>query len=185
MKIEHKVFVESYIIDWNATRAYQVAYPNVGYDTAKVNGCKLLTNANIQEYIVEIQDDLEKQAGVSRLKVLREQMKLAFSSIANLHNTWIDRKDFEDLTDEQKACISEISTQVRTVYEYDPEADSKKPIKVEFVKIKLYDKLRALESINKMLGYNEPDRLDHTNDGEPFDIEVFIVNGKNKTKKKN
>jgi len=29
----------------------------------------------------------------------------------------------------------------------------------EYVKIKLYDKSKAIESINKMLGYNEPERI--------------------------
>ena len=171
------IFCREYIYDWNATRAYQKAYPKSSYDTAKVNGCKALTKTNIQEEVKRVQEDLEKNAGISRQKVLEEYIKIAFSSIAHLHNTWIERKEFEELTESQKACISEISTRIKKI--------GKDLIDVEEVKIKLYDKQRALESINKMLGYNEPDKLDHTNDGEPFDIEVFIVNGKNKTKKKN
>jgi len=84
-------------------------------------------------------------------------MKLAYSSIAHLHNTWIERKEFEQLTEDQKSCIAEIDTKIRTEYEYSPEdPKNKKPIKVEYVKIKLYDKQKALDSISKMLGYDAP-----------------------------
>ena len=156
---KEKIFCREYVYDWNATRAYQTAYPNASKETAKVNGCRILTKANIQSEIERVQKDLEKIAGISRQKVLDEYMKLAFSSIAHLHNTWIERKEFESLTDNQKSCIAEISTQIRTVYEYNPDAEKKEPLKVEFVKIKLYDKQKALDSISKMLGYNEPDKI--------------------------
>jgi len=54
--------------------------------------------------------------------VMEEHKKLAFSSIANLHNTWITRKEFEELTEDQKACISEITTQVKQYYPKDSAA---------------------------------------------------------------
>jgi phage terminase small subunit len=87
--------------------------------------------------------------------VIREHEKLAFSSIAHLHNTWITRKDFEELGEDQKACIAEISTQIKkinVVRQGEPEQD----IEVEFVKIKLYDKQKSLDAINRMLGYDMP-----------------------------
>jgi phage terminase small subunit len=134
------------------------AYPKVkDSNVAKALASRLLTNDNIKVYIEEIQKDLEKLAGLSRMKVISEHMKLAFSSIAHLHNTWITRKEFEELTEDQKSCISEIDTKTRTEYEYDPEdPENKKPVIVEFIKVKLYDKQKALDSISKMLGYDAP-----------------------------
>ena len=38
--------------------------------------------------------------------------------------------------------------------------DNPELIDVEFVKIELYDKIKAIECLNKMLGYNEPERVD-------------------------
>ena len=84
---KERIFCREYVYDWNATKAYQAAYPNSSYDTAKVNGCKTLTKTNIQTEIERVQKDLEKTAGISRQRVLDEYMKLAFSSIAHLHNT--------------------------------------------------------------------------------------------------
>lgn len=51
---KQKIFADEYLIDLNATRAYRVAYPGVKKDeAARVNGSRLLTNANVAEYINE------------------------------------------------------------------------------------------------------------------------------------
>lgn len=156
LKPEWRLFCQEYIFDWNGTRAYQAAYPDAKYDSASVNATKLLRNAKIQSYIEEIQKDLEKQAGLSRLKVLGELKKIAFTSIAHLHNTWITRKEFEELTEDQKDCISEIQTKIIPTKHGD----------IEEVKVKLFDKHKAIDQINKMLGYNEPDKVDLTSKGQ-------------------
>jgi phage terminase small subunit len=158
---KNKIFAREYIFDWNGTRAYMAAYPDCKTsEAAKVSACRLLTNDNLQQYIKDIQMNLEELAGISRLKVISEHMKLAFSSIAHLHNTWIDRKDFELLTKEQKDCIAEIDTKIKTEYEYDPDSDKKQSIRVESIRIKLYDKQKALDSISKMLGFDAANKLD-------------------------
>ena len=154
---KQKKFCQSYIYDWNGTRSYLAAYPKTkNAHVASVLAVRMLAKDSIKQYIEEIQKDLEKLAGISRMQVLNEHRKLAFSSIAHLHNTWITRKDFEELTDDQKACISEISTSIRKV------ADMDNVIDVEYVKIKLYDKQKALDSISKMLGYEAAGKLEVT-----------------------
>lgn len=151
-----KLFCTEYIYDWNATRAYQKAYPESSYEAAISSGSRLLTNAKIKDFLTSIQADLEKVAGISRLKILREHEKIAFSSIAHLHNTWIERKAFENLTEEQKASIEEISTQIKTSRNSDGTLEEN-----EYVKIKLYSKQKSLDSLNKMLGYNEAEKIQH------------------------
>ena len=47
---KQKLFCLEYLKDFNATRAYKKVYSSTD-NTARVNGCKLLTNANIQEYL--------------------------------------------------------------------------------------------------------------------------------------
>lgn len=162
----NKVFCREYIFDWNGSRAYKIAYPEVTDETARVNASRLLTNANISTYCELIQKDLEKLAGMSRLKVINEHQKLAFSSIAHLHNTWIELTQFELLTSEQKDCISEIDTKTERKYfsEYDPDKKDfvKVPYDVKYIKIKLYDKQKALDSISKMLGYDAATRMELT-----------------------
>lgn len=149
---KQKKFCEEYLLDWNGTRAYRAAYPDAKVQTAEVNASKLLRNTKVKAYLEEAKKDLARIAGISKLRVLKEYQKMAFSSIAEMHNTWVTRKEFEELTPEQKACISEIQTQTKVVRTEDGELDTQ-----EFVKVKLYDKNRALEGLNKMLGYNEPE----------------------------
>lgn len=154
---KQKDFCREYIYDWNATRAARAA----GYseETAGQMGYENLKKPYIKAYIDEIQKDLEKLAGISRLKVIQEHQKLAFSSIAHLHNTWIERKDFEKLTDEEKSCIAEISTQTRTEIE-GKGTDEEQAVSVDYVKIKLYDKQKSLDSINRMLGYDAAQKIE-------------------------
>ena len=154
----NKVFCREYIFDWNGSRAYKVAYPDVTDETARVGASRLLTKDNIKAYIEEIQKDLEKLAGISRMKVISEHMKIAFSSIAHMHNTWIERREFDELTSEQKECIEEISTKTQHKTEWEFIDGEKTPVDytVEYVKIKLYDKQKSLDAINKMLGYDAP-----------------------------
>lgn len=156
---KQKIFCREYIFDWNATRAAKAA----GYseDTAGSIGSENLTKPEIQAYIKEIQKDLEKTAGISRLKVLKEHERIAFSSIASLHNTWITRVEFENLTEDQKACIEEITTQTRIEKDYSTNPDGQ-AVQVDYVKIKLHNKQKSLDSISKMLGYNEPEKIEHS-----------------------
>jgi phage terminase small subunit len=154
LTIKQKLFVEQYIFDWNATRAYNEIYKPKNLVVAATNGTRMLRNAQIQNYIIEAQKDLERLSGISRLKVLSELNKLAFSSIAHLHNSWIERKEFDQLTEDQKACISEISSQVKKI------TIDEQLVDVEYVKIKLYDKNKALDSIKQMLGFNAAEKID-------------------------
>lgn len=151
---KQKIFCREYILDWNATRAAKVA----GYSesTAYSIGSENLSKPEIQSYITEIQKDLEKIAGISRLRVLQEIEKVAFSSIAHLHLTWVTRKEFDELTHDQKAAIQQIETQVKTLF---TEAGDK--YEVEFIKVKLYDKLKAMDTLNRMLGYNAAEKMEH------------------------
>jgi len=74
----------------------------------------------------------------------------------------------EELTDDEKACIAEIQTQTRMEL---GGISGEEPIQVDYVKIKLYDKQKSLDSIAKMLGYNEPDKMVH----EVANVKSFII----------
>ena len=80
---KQKIFCENYIVDWNATQAAI----NAGYseNSAKEIGCENLTKPNIKEYIESIQNDLEKTAGISRLRVLKEYMAIGFEDNPKWH----------------------------------------------------------------------------------------------------
>lgn len=156
---KERIFCHEVIIDWNKARAARKA----GYseDTARQIGYDTFTKTYIQQYIEFIKNDIEKEAGITKLRQLNELAKIAYSSIAHLHNTWIELREFESLTDEQKEAIESIDTKTESKQVYDFESESKENIDVKYVKVKLYSKLNAIDQINKMLGYNAPDRHEH------------------------
>lgn len=140
----------------NATKAARLA----GYSekTAKEIGSQNLTKLHIQDEIKRVSENIEETVCISKELIINEHIKLAFSSIAHLHNTWIERKEFEQLTDDQKACISEIMTRIQKKNigtSVDPDI-----VDVEEIKIKLYDKQKSLDAISKLMGYDSAVKLE-------------------------
>ena len=124
---KQKRFCEEYIYDWNGTRAAKVA----GYspETAGAIASENLTKPEIQAYLKQLLDNLEQTAGISKLMVLTEHKKILHTSIAHLHETWITRKEFDQLTDYQKSSIAEIGTRIKKFTEY--QGDTPVPVEVE------------------------------------------------------
>lgn len=164
---KQKAFCREYVYDWNGTRAYKYVYSVSSDEVAGAAAPRLLGNVRVKEYLNYLKNNLAELSGISPLMIINEHKKIAFSSIAHLHLTWIERKDFELLTDEQKACISEIDTKtVRKVqWEYDEELEKKIPIDydVEYIRIRLYNKQISLDSISKMIGADGVSKVQVTN----------------------
>ena len=146
LKPEWRVFSEQYVIDWNGTRAYMVAYPNSSYESAMSSACDLLRNPKIIAYTEEIQKDLAKLAGVSALRNLLELKKIAYANMTDLKDGWLTVKDFESLDQDVKAALSEVSYVIKGTGKN----------REEIVKFKMHNKLDAIDKINKMTGYEAP-----------------------------
>jgi len=148
---KQKIFCEEYVIDWNATRAAIKA----GYSekTASEMGYENLKKPHLAQYIEDIQKDLGKLAGVSALMNVLELKKIAFTNITDFKDGWMTEKDFEALEDDTKAALSEIQYQ---------EKSGRDGVE-RIVKFKLHDKQKAIEQLNKMLGFNAPEKHENTN----------------------
>lgn len=147
---KERVFCWRYVILRNGAKAAREA----GYSELndRTIASQNLSKLHIQQYIEIIKDQYEEATGVTKFRQLEELAKIAYSSIAHLHETWIDRVQFENLTEDQKAAIESIETRVNKIGGEDGIKE------VEQVKIKLYSKIAAITEINKMMGYNEPEK---------------------------
>lgn len=106
-----KRFCDEYLIDLNATRAYKVAYPRCKKDeTARANSSRLLTNANIQEYIKQRQEELQEETKVTQQKVIDELAAIAFFNIKNIYNENGSLKSVKEMDDETAKAISSVKT---------------------------------------------------------------------------
>lgn len=99
---KQKLFVDEYLIDLNATRAYKVAYPHVKSEgTARACSSRLLTKANIKTYIDEQLEKVSsgKIADVQEVmeyltKVMRREMKESVVvTVAKEHSEYVDTGD--------------------------------------------------------------------------------------------
>lgn len=137
-------FCYEYVIDLNATQAALRA----GYSekTAYSSGSRLLKDVEIQKFIQTLQADLEKTAGITALKVLKEHKKIAFSDTSMIREGWMTLKAYKELPKEIKDCIQEVATR-ETKYGSE-------------IKIKFYDKQKSLDSISKILGFDAPTKIE-------------------------
>ncbi|KAA6313277.1 hypothetical protein EZS27_035925 [termite gut metagenome] len=156
-------FCYEYVLHLNATKAAINA--RYSKKTAYSAGGRLLRNVEIQKRIKFLRDNLAETSEISALRILKEHEKMAFTNAGQLRDGWILLKDFQNLTDEQKSIIQEVTTR-ETKYGTE-------------IKIKLYDKQKSLDSITAMLGYNAPKKTEITGkDGkdlllEPITIEII------------
>jgi len=144
-----------YILFDNQVNAYMKAYPDCTYDSAATSASRLLRNAKIQERITFLKNDIENITGVSKIRNIKELANIAYSSIACLHDSWIELKAYEGLTEDQKAAIESI--------EYKTEDKIREGVKVSeivFVKIKMYPKIAAIQEINKVMDYCKATKIE-------------------------
>jgi len=156
---KERVFCHQYIIDWNGARsARQAGYSE---DTAKEIASQNLTKSHIQQYIAFIKNNLEEESGISKLRNLQELAKIAYSNIAGLHDDWIELTNWNEIKEANPALLSAIeSIDTKTEYRtYKTDGDSEENAEIKFVKIKLFAKTTAIDMINKMLGYNEAEKI--------------------------
>ena len=138
MTKKQKIFADEYLIDLNATRAYRVAYPSVKKDeTARANGSRMLTNANVVQYISERMQERQQRTEVTQDMVVKELAAIAFAratDYAAVRGGTVCIKDTDSLSDEQICAIAGIK-------------------EGKFgVEIRLNDKEKALELLGRHLG---------------------------------
>ena len=132
------LFVKEYLKDLNGTQAYiRSGYKVKDENSAAVMANRLLRNVKIQEKIQVAMKEREKRTEITQDRVLNEIANLAFTDrtgIVNLNNNRVIIKNFDELSSEQKACISGVK-------------ETKHGIEVTF-----YNKEKALEMLGRHLG---------------------------------
>ena len=131
-------FTQEYLVDGNATAAAKRA----GYSkrTAAAIGLENLEKPLIK---AELERAIAKQAArteISADRVLKEYAKIAFADAQNYHDADGHVKPVTDLSKDDSAAIQH----------FESSADGA-------TKIKLYDKLKSLDSLAKHLGLLQPD----------------------------
>ena len=94
LTIKQENFCNYYIECGNASEAYRRAYScgKMSDKTIWEVSSKLLKDNKVATRVKELQDEQKEQSDLTKDRILAELSNIAFSSIAHLHNTWIERK---------------------------------------------------------------------------------------------
>ena len=139
---KQKRFVDEYLVDLNASQA--AIRSGFSPRTSRFIGYRLLTMPKIKEAIGVAQQALSRRTEVTQERVIAELAAIAFSSIGDIVS-WgpdgVSVKSADELSPEILASIADIS---------------RSGVKEGgMVRVRLYDKLKALELLGKHLGLFE------------------------------
>lgn len=145
---QKKRFADKYFETLNGSFSAECA----GYSsaTARQIAHNLLQEPEVEDYITKLRDDYSIKHGINKDRVLNEYRKIAFSDIREILTIDGGLRDIPDLEDDAAGAIAGIES----FDEYDKESGEKLGTNR---KIKLHDKLRALEALSKHLGLFERD----------------------------
>ena len=150
---KQELFCQRYLIDFNATKAAIEA----GYspDTARSIGCENLTKPDIQARIAELREQTGKAFNITRERIAQELALIAFGDTKFLFDENGSLRSPQDWSDEGRI----ISSYEESVTEFgDEKTGGTKTTK----KVRQWEKTKALESLCKLMGYNEPDKIQHS-----------------------
>jgi phage terminase small subunit len=159
------LFVAEYLVDLNATQAAIRA----GYSIKNADkiGPENLRKPKIQKAIQEQMNARESRTLITADKVLEELAKIGFANLADYIQVQQDGTAYVDIsgmTREQAAAVQEI-----TVDEY-TEGGGEDARQVKKVKLKLIDKIKALELIGKHLAMWVERQEITGKDGGPIEV---------------
>ncbi|MGL6186108.1 MAG: terminase small subunit [Clostridium chrysemydis] len=160
---KQRLFCIYYIKKFNATKAYQKAY-GCSYETALVNGPRLLGNARIQEEVKSLKEGKLNRLLLSEEDIFQKYMDIAFSDIGDYlsfkkqrKNKWTKSDNGEDIP------VINPDTGEQDYFEYNVvELNDSKELDTSIlqevsegkdgVRIKLQDKMKALQWLADHMG---------------------------------
>lgn len=144
---KQRLFCIYFIKSFNATKAYQKAY-GCKYESAMVNGSKLLRNAKIDEEIRKLKENKLNHIYLTESDIFEKYLDIAYSDITDFVE--FGNKEVEMVDDEgRKGKIDITYTIAKNSNEVDGSLISEISNSSKGLKIKLQDKMRALQWLSE------------------------------------
>lgn len=155
---EQKLFCLYYSQSFNATQSYLKAYKS-SYNTAMVNGHKLLRNANVRSEVERIKEARQKDFLINDNDIMEQWMKQAFADVSDYVEFGTEEQTvFSDedtpIFDERGNPVTQKHSFVRFKNQDEVDGTLIQEVKIgrDGPVIKLYDKQKALQELFKLLG---------------------------------
>jgi len=149
MQENHKRFADKYFETLNAKDS--AIYANFSEDTAKQIGYNLLQREDVQEYLSDLKKEYAEKSGISKERILNEYKKIAFSDLRDFLTVDGGLKDISDIDDDCAGALESLESFDEVTRDGEKLGTNRK--------IKLHNKLRALDALSKHLGLFEKDNI--------------------------
>lgn len=143
-----KRFLVEYFVTLNGYKS--AVYAGYSEKTARVQASQMLDVQENIDYLNVLRAEYASKNGINKESVLNEYRKIAFSDVRKILTVDGGMKSIDEIDDDTAGAIAGIES----FDEYSKDGDEKLGTNR---KIKLHDKLRALEALSKHLGLFEKD----------------------------
>lgn len=148
---KEEAFCQAYLIDFNGAKAARLA----GYseNSDRQIAAENLAKPYIQARITELRASMGKSYNITRERIAQELARIGFMDIRNIFDENGSLKSPENWSDDEAAAIAGLETE--QIFE----GSGKDRVWTGYLKkVKLTDKRAALDSLSKLMGYNEPEK---------------------------
>ncbi|QUH21430.1 terminase small subunit [Alkaliphilus sp. B6464] len=141
------LFCMYYVKYWNATKAYQKAYDS-NYLTARVEGSRNLAKPNIKKEIDKLKQSIREGIGLDAMAVLQKYMDIAFADITD-YVEFGKKPVVVGIVDGEPKELVLNYVDLNDSVNVDGSLISEVKQGKEGISIKLHDKMKALEKLEK------------------------------------
>lgn len=148
----HEIFAREYLVDLNATAAYQRVY-KCTEGVARRNGSRLLSNVDIQALIQRLRLERQHRTEITADRIIQEWARIAFSDIAaviDFDGNSVQLRKSQDLSPDVTAALETVATTV---------SETEFGTKVSY-KVKMHNKVAALQQLGKLMGLDLQGSID-------------------------
>jgi phage terminase small subunit len=156
-------FAQEYLLDLNATAAYQRAYPDASAKSCLTAGPRMLGNVRIAARVAELQAERAARVEVSADTVLRELLILAISDVR--HFTVSDAGVLELVAGAPDAAWRSVAS---VKHRITTRGDDDDPFTVREIEYRLWNKPDALKMLGQHLAMFTERREVTGRNGEPL-----------------
>jgi uncharacterized protein YnzC (UPF0291/DUF896 family) len=155
-------FITEYLKHGDRVKAWSTAYKNILVDEDRVYmlATQMMNAPHIKHELKKYLTESEVKYGLNKGMLIQELKNIAFFDIRSMMDEYGNLKKMKELQDAGKV-INEI------IISEDKDGTISR-------KIKVASKLTAIEMLNKMMGYNEPDKV-RVVDGEGNDVKPSMT----------
>lgn len=165
---KQRLFCLYYVRCFNATKAYQKAY-GCSYETAMANGSASLRNTKIQEEIHKLKQNRLNAEMMEESDIVQKYMDIAFADITDFvefgNSTYTDGETQEEIQYSYVNLKNSNSVDGTLISEVSKGRDG--------AKIKLSDRMKALEWLSNYFEINPADKHRRAFENRKFEIELL------------